>query len=299
MKHQLLFLIFFLFSCSHQVIKEQANDLGISPDKGVAFFETYDLAVLPNEDILLTVKLYNNESIFPYANSITNEVVELYHKEKLIEKSMISNETEQVIFKLKAPASKGLYLYQINLSNQSAYFASAEIVISVLEKCSPIMIVDIDKTIADVSGIPFLFSDYKSILPLKNSSQLLETLAKKLNIIYLTARNEVFMQHTRKWLDYYNFVKAPVFFWSYSKHPFDTEEYKTYILKALGEKFKNIVIGVGDRETDVAAYVANGLKAYYITDNQQKIKNSISVSSWDKIIEDLNNNPPSDRELCK
>ncbi|MCF8060042.1 MAG: hypothetical protein K9K67_12145 [Bacteriovoracaceae bacterium] len=148
-----------------------------------------------------------------------------------------------------------------------------------------VIIVDIDHTIADVSVSEFLFKNYKEIPKLPFSSDVLNALKGKYDIIYLTARHEMFKEHTMNWLKYNNFPEGPVLFWNLVDFPFFDSEYKYNRLTSLKEKGINIAFAVGDKDSDIEAYSKHKLKSFIIRDiyNSADYPAVTFVKSWTEI----------------
>jgi len=156
-----------------------------------------------------------------------------------------------------------------------------------------VVIVDIDHTIADVSSAEFLFLNHTQIQPLEGSVEVLSDLSKKHIILYLTARHEIFSEHTLLWLKHHNFPQGDVLFWNLTDFPFTDEEYKKKRISLLKNKKIKVLFGVGDKESDLNAYSAFGIKSFIIN-KEMKLglnKNIFIVSSWREIHSELNKAP--------
>ncbi len=147
----------------------------------------------------------------------------------------------------------------------------------------PVIIVDIDHTIADVSGWKFLFLDYKEVKQLPDASKYLTLLGQQFQIIYLTARHEYLKERTYKWLEYNSFPKAPVLFWNLADFPFWSEDYKTQRIGELKKQFGRILFGVGDKKTDMKAYLSNNLYSFIFNENVEKRPRVEIVKNWQEI----------------
>lgn len=148
-----------------------------------------------------------------------------------------------------------------------------------------IIIVDIDNTIADVSPIKFIFKGYKEIPALDKSVEVLLKLNKKYSIVYLTARHEVFRDHTMNWLSYNGFPLGPVLFWNLSEFPFFDSDYKTLRLSEIKNQDIKIAFAVGDKDSDIKAYTRNGIKSFIIRDDIPRDQSKLVsfVNSWEEI----------------
>ena len=138
---------------------------------------------------------------------------------------------------------------------------SPEAIVRVIDRTTPVIVVDIDHTIADVSPQGFILRKVQNVRPVLGSREALDILAPSMQILYLTARDHIFTRKTKLWLRAAEFPEAPVYlrkgtrFWSHNPR-----EHKMERLKELRPRFPNILWGVGDKPGDVAAYQAHGIR---------------------------------------
>ncbi len=143
--------------------------------------------------------------------------------------------------------------------------ASAEALLAVVPKETPIFITDIDHTIADVSSVGFIFKGVRSVPTLEGSREALERIAMSMQLVYLTARDHIFTRKTKDWLRLNGFPEAPVYlrrrtrFWTVR-----ALEHKVSRLRELRLAFPNIRWGVGDMPGDAEAYAAHGIPSIII-----------------------------------
>jgi hypothetical protein len=136
-----------------------------------------------------------------------------------------------------------------------------EALVRIVERDTPVIVVDIDHTIADVSPQGFIFRKVQNVRPVLGSREALDELSKTMQILYLTARDHIFTRKTKLWLRAAEFPEAPVYlrkgtrFWSASP-----QAHKIERLKEIRSRFPNIRWGVGDKPGDVAAYIAHGIR---------------------------------------
>lgn len=149
----------------------------------------------------------------------------------------------------------GLHRYKVAMKRKPP-----EALVRVLPRETPIIVVDIDHTIADVSPQGFIFRKVQNVRPLLGSREALDEISRTMQIVYLTARDHIFTRKTKLWLRAAEFPEAPVYlrrqtrFWTHNPR-----EHKIERLKELRPKFPNIRWGVGDKPGDVAAYDAHGI----------------------------------------
>lgn len=140
-----------------------------------------------------------------------------------------------------------------------------EALVRVVRRETPIIIVDIDETIADVTPAGFILRPVRDVLPLPGSREILKELSRTMQIVYLTARDHIFTRKTKLWLRLAGMPEAPVYlrkgtrFWRTG-----ARDHKFRRLGELAPKFPNIAWGVGDKPGDAAAYAARGIRPILI-----------------------------------
>lgn len=137
---------------------------------------------------------------------------------------------------------------------------SPEALVRVVGRETPILVVDIDQTIADVTPQGFILKKVQNVRPMLGSREALDELSRSMQILYLTARDHIFTRKTKLWLRAAEFPEAPVYlrkgtrFWSASP-----QEHKIERLKEVRGRFPNIAWGVGDKPGDATAYLIHGI----------------------------------------
>lgn len=166
--------------------------------------------------------------------------------------------------------------------------AQETLVADVLPADAPILVLDIDHTITDVSTFRFAFTPDRKIRALPDAVEVIPRLAKRFRVVYLTARDHSFLAKTRGWFRLHGLADGPVFmrrrrFWS--QRAFDHK------LERLGElaKDRRIVAGVGDLPLDAKAYLARGMAAYVMDPGGAvpEIEGATRVRSWKELEERL------------
>ncbi len=260
--------------------------------KKPAFISGYDQLVLPGEMVELSVKA-EKAKLFPFRTDIKKQKIEYFMGSKFIGSAKTDSEG---ISRVKLSFDKlGLHTIASNFNSKSKYEAEAtDNRILVATKDQPILVTDIDHTIADISGLEFLRTSDELIPELTGASKVLNRVRSKFLILYLTARDDTFIRRTKFWLDFMNFPKGPSFFWDFGFFngvPRNHGEYKRAQISKLKSKH-NIVIGVGDKPHDISAYRSNGLRAYYIGLSGLKLApGTIKVKSWLEIEKHLLKHP--------
>lgn len=166
--------------------------------------------------------------------------------------------------------------------------AEEALVVDVLAADAPILAVDIDHTLADISTLRFAFTTNQNTRSLPEAVDVLKRLAKRFSIVYLTARDHSFLGKTRDWLRLQGLPDGPVFcrrrrFWS--------QRSMNHKLERLAElkRTHRLVAGVGDLPSDAKAYLASGMAAYLMDPGAQvpDMEGAVKVRGWKEFEERL------------
>lgn len=142
---------------------------------------------------------------------------------------------------------------------------SIEAVVRVVPRETPIIVVDIDETIADVTPWGFILRRVRDVLPLQGSREVLREISKTMQIVYLTARDHIFTRKTKLWLRLAGMPEAPVYLRKHTRYwRTSSRVHKIARLGELKKSFPNIQFGVGDKPGDAAAYQAHGIRPIMI-----------------------------------
>ncbi len=136
-----------------------------------------------------------------------------------------------------------------------------DMVLSIREPTAPFIVVDLDRTLV---GSSFFHVMIDRAEPMADSQEVMQRLARDYNVIYLTHRPLHFTPLSRAWLDRHNFPTGPLFSSTIDEFLDGSGPYKTARLSDIRQTFRNLQIGIGDKASDVLAYHANGMEAYWI-----------------------------------
>lgn len=244
-------------------------------------------------NVVLKAKL-ERAAYFPtYRRDLPGELVEFYYQDEELGAALTDGDG---IAELTLPKfEKGLHKIKARLPQDSEFSSkSATVFLLVLEAKTPIAISDIDHTVSDASSWQVLLRPNEKLPPLKHAVEGIKFFSNHFQIIYLTARDDLFINKTKSWLDLYGFVKAPSFYWDLGNAdvPSDHGDFKSMIIGKLKAEFKNILIGFGDKPHDIRAYRDHGLRSYYLGDRRQEIDpDGIKVGGWKHLLEHFKSNP--------
>jgi len=254
------------------------------------FLSGYDDIVSTDGKVTLVVKL-EEDKLIPYRPDVSNAKVSFFAGNKILGEAR-TNHQGKAYLRVKNPGL-GTHIFMAHFGGRYGLADStANMTITVAKENTPILISDIDHTISDASATEVVILPYRLIRQLPGANKILKDLELDYQIVYLTARDDTFILKTKKWLDYLNFPKAPVYFWDFGSTdgvPSDHGDYKSSVIKKLKNSFSNILVGVGDKPHDIRAYLENDLKAFYIGKEERDTipSEAIIVDSWDEIQEQL------------
>ncbi|MCO4792594.1 MAG: hypothetical protein KC493_02690 [Bacteriovoracaceae bacterium] len=258
-----------------------------------AILQGIDTIHSTGQDVTLKAKLERAKYFPTYRSDIPGEVVEFFLKEKYLGAALTDGDGVGSL--TLSSLGKGLHEIEVKLIQGSEFKSKpANVLVLVIDKNTPIAISDIDHTISDASAFQVLLRPNHKLPPLKKAVQGIKYFSGLFQIIYLTARDDMFINKTKNWLAMYNFVKAPSFFWDFANRdvPNDHGDFKSWIITKLKDNFNNIQIAFGDKPHDIRAYRDHGLRSYYLGKQDAEIhKDGIKVKSWTKLLEHFKSNP--------
>ncbi len=172
----------------------------------------------------------------------------------------------------------------------TTYLADPEVrrfsCVFVVSRDLPVLVCDIDHTIAEVSALGLLTTAPEDIQPLPGSVEALKKLSGKYLVVYLTARDDSFFDATKQWLALKGFPQGPVFFSNLSKVAFtgSAEAFKHAQLRKWRKAGLNLRVGIGDRKEDANAYLSNGMRTFILNPEPGDLPpGAHSAKSWSEI----------------
>jgi hypothetical protein len=183
------------------------------------------------------------------------------------------------------PLPEGLHRLRVRSGR-----AEAEALVRVAPGTSAVLVTDIDHTIADVSPAGFILKPNPYVRPLAGARDALASLAGRLEIVYLSARDHVYARKTRAWLRMNAFPEAPLFvragtrFWSCR-----SKRHKIARLGELRSLWTDIRAGIGDLPGDAEAYASHGIPPIVISPRRPSRLpgGAVWARDWAEILENL------------
>lgn len=175
--------------------------------------------------------------------------------------------------------------HRVWLEDRHWYAHEATATIYVFDRTRPVVVTDIDRTLADANSFQFLISPLTEVRPFPAAVETLQELSKRYSIVYLTARDEGLLVKTRRWLTHFEFPRGPVFCRRFAIGNLSAEKYKRELLRRLRRKLPAIAAGIGDREEDARAYAANGIRPilFRVKGRPTSVDGASVVCAWKDI----------------
>jgi hypothetical protein len=155
--------------------------------------------------------------------------------------------------------------------------------IFVWEKGRTIVAVDIDGTISETEYGDLVFEEEDNESEaVKRSQRALAVLADDFHIVYVTARPRSLMKKTRTWLAAEGFPSGPVVMAARLRDTIRQAHFKRRLLKDLRDDWPNLLIGIGDRQTDSEAYGATGMLTIIVDLDPENLygRHAVVLSDW-------------------
>jgi hypothetical protein len=139
----------------------------------------------------------------------------------------------------------------------------------------PVVIVDLDDTVVDggtLNSVALFLSagqeDTRPFLRAPTSLQIVEN--NGWSVIFLTARPKLLQKQTLAWLDLHGFLETPVIFSpTILLSAQAKEDFKASAIANLRRHGLRIEAGVGDKASDMGAYLRNDLRMAFIAENAE------------------------------
>lgn len=146
----------------------------------------------------------------------------------------------------------------------------------------PMIVCDLDGTVTESESL-----DVMSVKPQADAARVLTALSMKFALVYLTARDEGFLDRSRDWLEQHGFPRGPVLCrdWTLTNLRKQAEA-KHETLEALKTQFPMIAWGIGNAKSDRNAYRAAGISHLIVRGSGEETVDgvrTIGVAGWTEI----------------
>jgi phosphatidate phosphatase APP1 len=244
-----------------------------------AILQGFDALARPGTTVALRAKLEREGAVGVHPD--LHEVSLVYRHEGREVGRATTGDDGIASFEWSVPAAGPADLrVDVSLAEATGYSAApSTLLVAVRDGTRPMMVCDIDGTIADVSTLKFITSEPEEIPELPGASDVLRGLAERYDVLYLTARDDRFVEQTRRWLALRGFPPGPVFHRDLKLTTLSARRYKTEALEVLKRDWPTIAVGIGDRTEDAEAYLANALVAILVRDEDLP-EGALRAASW-------------------
>lgn len=126
---------------------------------------------------------------------------------------------------------------------------------------APLIIVDLDKTLVGAGFRTVLMSDPP---PMPRSIEVMNQLARRFTVVYLTHRLDYLGPKSKGWLAAHGYPRGPVLLSDKREFLQGSGHYKAEVLGNLRRRFTGRFIGIGDKPSDIQAYLAHRAEAFLL-----------------------------------
>lgn len=188
--------------------------------------------------------------------------------------------------RLSVPAGTGVRNFEASLSSSASSSLRSRGTLYALNPNKPILITDVDGTIAKTPKVDLTTIDNGKIAPIEGSKAMLSALSNKYQVVYISGRYDRTMTLTRDWVNTKGYPRGPVLLAPglESGHG-GVGDFKTTAIGRITKVFKKVPFAVGDRAFDMQAYVRNGVKPVLVgTDPRGEVpRGTVKLGSWSEL----------------
>ncbi|MFP4105870.1 MAG: hypothetical protein ACLFVU_07220 [Phycisphaerae bacterium] len=221
-------------------------------------FSGFDRLTVPGRTVEVQTRLQQGDLL----DDQPGFVVRYYLDGQLLKVARTNEEGRSIIH--FTPESEGDHVLTAELSPNGFRTAPpdpVQILVRAVPAETPLVVVDIDKTLVEAGFITVLIGDPR---PLQDSPRVMDRLAGEYSIVYLTHRPDYLSPKSKAFLREHGYPEAPLLLSETAGMPAGSREFKTKRLGELADQFGNMKIGIGDMVSDAQAYIDNDLQAYLI-----------------------------------
>lgn len=124
----------------------------------------------------------------------------------------------------------------------------------------PALVTDVDHTISDFPEPEVPVTPVEKMPPLPDAPAVLTRLHERYWILYVTARDDAFLQKTKAWLKFHGFPRGPVFCRDFRLLGPSAPSYKAEVLRRLKPTIPNIRFGMSEKGVDARVYREAGIR---------------------------------------
>ncbi len=156
--------------------------------------------------------------------------------------------------------------------------APASILLAARPATQPVVVIDLDKTLVASGFWEVLTGDPQ---PMPHALNVVNRLATNHTLVYLTHRPALLGPKSRAWLEQHGFPRAPLLLARKEDLLRGNLDYKKRRLERLGQLFGDLHVGLGDKVSDMQAYLGAGMEAvllvYLDNPEQEKLQETLEM----------------------
>ena len=166
-----------------------------------------------------------------------------------------------------------------------------------------VVVIDIDDTICKTEFDDVLLEEKDDSEAHRNSRETLHALTRDYELLYLTARPSYLLEKTRNWLAMRGFPPAPIIVSQRKRDLLNQGRYKKHAIQRMKRAWPNILIGIGDRESDAYAYGKSAMLSIIVGQERDDDfgRHCLHMRNWKTIRRffDHNRKTLTDPEACR
>jgi phosphatidate phosphatase APP1 len=257
--------------------------LPVAAERDAARILAFDAVTPPGRAVTLSVKLERDN----LTHKDLERVTLLFARGKDAPLRATTGDDGMATLPWMPPAAKAdTYEFTVSLAPDAKYAApDATLRVFVRDPKRPVLVVDLDGTVCAAGALDVATKEPKDLPALEGSADALTALAKRYDILYLTARDDGLFARSRAWLDLRGFPAAPLLVRDLKVTNLSAERFKRNRLLELKRDW-NLVAGIGDRDEDGDAYLAAGMKAILVGPGSTP-EGALRFDGWKKVRAEL------------
>lgn len=162
----------------------------------------------------------------------------------------------------------------------------------------PAIAVDLDETISQTEYFNLIWGDGLISRPVHGSRDALRKLSKEYYLVYCSVRPRFMLDQTRKWLVKHKFPHGPVVFASDFRASLRQAAAKKELLADLRRRWPNVRVGIGDKNADVGACLANDMLPVIVNGAKPLLhEDAVVVPDWKSLVQFFDDNRTSIRSF--
>lgn len=147
----------------------------------------------------------------------------------------------------------------------------------------PFLVIDIDNTLCRTRLLGAMFLNASHRVPARGAAETLRALSDRYEFIYLTGRDDSEINVTRRWLRDRGFPHGLILARDLKLATLSSERFKTAALAELLRLSFRIRAGIGNRDEDARALMANGIPAILFHSRERELKRTFFVKKWTEV----------------